>query len=103
MRDAVELLLSFLAGLTLGTMFFAGLWWSLRKALASQSPALWIVGSVVVRMSVTITGFYFVFGGDLRRLLACMVGFLVARKGVIWWTKSADQRVDITHVVRHGS
>lgn len=78
--------LSVIAGLLLGTMFFAGLWWTVRKAVFSQRPALWLLGSQLLRTSLTLAGFYLVAGGHWQRLLACLIGFVIARFLVIQFT-----------------
>lgn len=67
------------AGLLLGAIFFGGLWWTVRKGAASPRPVLWFSGSLLVRMGIVLPGFYFVGGGELPRLLACLLGFLIAR------------------------
>lgn len=77
-----------LAGLALGGFFFVGLWWTVRKTVAARQPALWVLGSMLLRMAVVVSGFYFVAGGQLARLLACVAGFFVARVLVIRWTRS---------------
>ncbi len=70
---------SFVAGLALGTIFFGGLWWTVRKGLTSDHPATWFLVSQVSRMAVTMFGFYFVADGQWQRLLFCLAGFLVGR------------------------
>ena len=83
MNNAFALLLAGLAGGLTGVLFFGGLWWSLRRALASPRPALWFVASLLLRSGVTVTVFALVGMGDWQRLLACLVGFWVARQGVM--------------------
>jgi F1F0 ATPase subunit 2 len=78
-KQALPLALSILAGGMLGTMFFGGLWWTIRKSMVSAQPALWIFASLFVRMGVALTGFYFVAGMYWQRWLACLLGFFVAR------------------------
>ena len=51
--------------------------------LAGQ-PALWFLGSLLLRMGIALAGFYFVAGGDWERLLPCLLGFVVARLVVTW-------------------
>ncbi len=75
--------LDLLAGLVLGAFFFGGLWWTVRKVLLVKSPAGWFFGSMLLRMSVTLAGFYWVGRGDWERLLACLLGFIVARGLVV--------------------
>jgi F1F0 ATPase subunit 2 len=78
-----NILLSGLAGLLLGAFFFGGLWWTVQKLATSKRPALWVIGSFLLRMGVTMTGFYVVAAGDWQRLLWCLLGFIMARLVVI--------------------
>lgn len=86
MSEALMLGLAGVAGLIMGAIFFGGLWWTVRKGVASQRPALWFVGSFVLRTGVVVAGFYVVSGGHWLRLLACLFGFAVARLIVTWLT-----------------
>ena len=67
------------AGLLLGAFFFGGLWWTVVKGLASPQPALWFLGSMVLRTGVLLTGFYLVGRGDWRRWAMCLLGTILAR------------------------
>ena len=93
MNETLILALAFLAGGLLGSVFFGGLWWTVRKSVTSQQPALWIFGSLLVRMSVALTGFYFVSASHWERMLLCLLGFVSARLVVTWLTRPnlADQ------------
>lgn len=66
-------------GFALGAIYFGGLWLTVRSVPTMRQPALWLMLSFVLRMSVVLTGIYFVMGGRWERLVACMVGFLLAR------------------------
>ena len=44
----------------LGAIFFGGLWWTVRKGVASRRPALWFLGSLLLRTSIALAGFYVV-------------------------------------------
>lgn len=79
MNDFVTLALALMAGLSLGAFFFGGLWWTVRKGVSSPRPALWFFGSLLLRTSITLAGFYFVGRGHWERLLLCLLGFVVAR------------------------
>ena len=79
MDDAVILVLAGGGGALLGAAFFGGLWWTVRRGLASRHPVLWILGSLVLRTGISVAGFYFVSGGQWERLLACLLGFVIAR------------------------
>lgn len=84
--DPLTLMWAAVAGLGLGVAFFAGLWWSVRRGLASDSPALWMFGSLLLRLALALAGFYWVGQGDWVRLLACLAGFLVGRGVVTRWS-----------------
>jgi F1F0 ATPase subunit 2 len=78
-NETLTLVLAWVAGGVLGGIFFGGLWWTVRKGVSSQQPALWFFGSLLLRMSIALAGFYFVSGGHWDRLLACLLGFVIAR------------------------
>ena len=75
----MELILVAAAGGLLGLFFFGGLWWTLRRAFDSPRPALWVGGSLLLRMGCAVAGFVVLSAGDWRRLVACLLGFLAAR------------------------
>ena len=79
MTEPLILTLALVAGAGLGVIFFAGLWWTVRKGLASKQPALWFFCSLLLRMSIVLAGFYFVGLGHWQRLVLCLLGFLLAR------------------------
>lgn len=76
---AAVLVIAALAGFALGAMFFGGLWWTARRGATSPWPALWFLGSLVLRMGITLPGFLVVAGGHWQRMLTCLIGFLLAR------------------------
>jgi F1F0 ATPase subunit 2 len=73
---------AFAAGLVLGAIFFGGLWWTVRRGLTVEQPALWFFGSLMLRTGVALFGFYLVGGTDWSRWLICLLGFVVARLAV---------------------
>jgi F1F0 ATPase subunit 2 len=90
MNDAATLLVAWIAGLLMGSVFFGGLWWTVRKGLVSQHPALWFIGSLILRMSLVLTGFYLITRhGNWQLLLSCLLGFIVARIAVMRLTISS--------------
>lgn len=91
MNDALTLMLAWLAGGALGALFFGGLWWTVRKSLASAKPALWMFASLLLRMGVTMTGFYLVSDGDWRPLLSCLIGFVMVRQLVTRLTRLPEE------------
>lgn len=83
MNEHLALIMAGLAGCLLGTLFFGGLWWTVRKGLSSKRPALWFFGSLLVRTVIVLAGFYLITVGRWERLLACLLGFVIARFGVL--------------------
>jgi F1F0 ATPase subunit 2 len=79
MNETLTLVLAWVAGGMLGAIFFGGLWWTVCKGVSSKQPALWFVGSLLLRTGIILAGFYFVSGGQGDRLLACLLGFVIAR------------------------
>lgn len=79
MTETAGVLTAGLTGALLGVVFFAGLWWTVRRALSSAQAALWFSGSFLLRTAIVLAGIYFVSRGDWRRMVGCMVGFLLAR------------------------
>lgn len=79
MNEAMQLALVLLAGMLLGAMFFGGLWWTVQRGLVSPRPALWFIGSLLLRTGLALAGFYLVAGSDWRRMVACLAGFVLVR------------------------
>ncbi len=89
MSDALIIALSVSAGLGLGSIFFGGLWWTIRRGMASNIPALWFFSSLMLRMGTVFAGFYWVGKDDWKRLVACLAGFIIARLTVTWLTRQS--------------
>jgi F1F0 ATPase subunit 2 len=82
MREALTLALAWAAGGGLGALFFGGLWWTVRKGVSSGRPAVWFIGSLLLRTGIVLVGFYFVSGRQWQRLLLCLLGFVMAHVAV---------------------
>ncbi|TAL88808.1 MAG: ATP synthase subunit I [Rhodanobacter sp.] len=89
MHELTGWLLAALAGAGLGVLFFGGLWWTVRKGVASRQPALWFLGSLLLRTGVVGAGFVLVGADDWRRLLLCLLGFVLGRIAVTRLTRTA--------------
>lgn len=84
MNEPIILVLAVFAGGGLGMLFFGGLWWTVRKGTASRHPALWFLGSLLLRTTMALAGLHFVSGGHWDRLLSCLLGFVIARFFLMW-------------------
>jgi F1F0 ATPase subunit 2 len=91
MSEALPIALAVVAGTALGGMFYGGLWWTVRRGLLSRQPAAWFLTSLVARTAVALLGFYAVFRGDWRRLVACLAGFVLARILVTRLTRTPSE------------
>ncbi len=95
MAETLTWILAAVVGLLLGAIFFGGLWWTVRRGLASRRPALWFFASLLLRMGIAVTGFYWVareLGHSAghpswQPLLLCLLGFVLARPLVLWLTR----------------
>jgi F1F0 ATPase subunit 2 len=86
MSETSTVLLALLAGHLAWRLFFGGLWWTIRRA-SRPRPAALVPGSLLLRTTIAVAGFYFVSRGDWRKLLACLLGFLIARFLVTRFTR----------------
>lgn len=93
MNDSLSLAPSLAAGLLLGAFFFGGLWWTVRKGVSSTRPAYWVFGSLLLRTGITLAGFYWVSDGHWKRLLGCLVGFILARLVITRLTRLSKKPV----------
>ena len=79
MSDVPGLVLAFVAGFALGSLYFAGLWLTVRRLPDASRPALLMLGSLVLRLAVVLAGFYLVAAGHWARLALALLGFVGAR------------------------
>ena len=71
------------------------------QGVSSQQPALWFFGSLLLRMGIVLTGFYFVSGGHWERLLVCLIGFVMARFIVMRFTRAAEKPTYLAQEAGH--
>jgi len=91
MTEAFGLVLALLGGVLLGAMFFGGLWWTVRKGVSAKQPAFLFLGSLLLRTSITLAGFYLIGRAHWQRLLVCLLGFVMARLIVTRLTRRAEE------------
>ena len=90
-NEALNLLGGLFAGIVLGVFFFGGLWWTVHKGVTSEHPALWFLGSLMLRTAVVLLGFYFLAAGSWQSLLAALFGLFVARLIVMRVTRASKR------------
>lgn len=104
MNETLSLVMALLAGLLLGAIFFGGLWWTIQKGLSSRRPELWFLGSLLLRTSTAVAGFYFASGGHWERLLVCLLGFVIGRRIVMHLTRQpAEEQNQLTTEASHAT
>ncbi|MBF0104585.1 MAG: ATP synthase subunit I [Deltaproteobacteria bacterium] len=103
MIETMTLLSALVGGFVLGVIFFGGLWWTVRRGVSSKKPALWFFGSLLLRTSLVLAGFYFIGQGSWKRLLVCLFGFVLVRPIVTWLTRVKIKSPSPTQEVSHAS
>jgi len=103
MDETLSLVLSLVAGILLGAIFFGGLWWTVQKVVSSDRSTLWFFVSLLMRTSILLAGFYFIAHGHWERLLMCLLGFVVARPIVMGFTRAVEKSTHLSQEAGHAS
>jgi len=101
MIDLLSLVFALIAGIMLGAIFFGGLLWTVRKGVSAKHPAFWFFGSMLLRTCIVVLGFYFILGDSWQRLLAGLLGFIVARFVVTRLTRIVQQQNQLAQETGH--
>lgn len=81
MNDFIKLALALVVGFATGLFFFTGLWWTVRKGVNPNKPAIFLA-SFSIRMA-TVFAIVFAFRRDWKELLLLLAGFIAARLVVV--------------------
>ncbi len=76
-------ILALLAGIGVGTVFYGGLWWTVRKGITSRQPAVLFLGSFLARMAAVVPVLFLISQGRLERLALGLLGFFAARTAIV--------------------
>jgi F1F0 ATPase subunit 2 len=87
----------FIVGICLGLIFFAGLWWTVKKIQTAAQPASWLIVSFALRIAIVVCGVYWVSHGQWQRAIACTLGILFARFIVLRLTHVSRSQVSSYH------
>jgi F1F0 ATPase subunit 2 len=66
-------------GVLLGLAFFGSLRWVVGRLITARRPAVWMLGSAVVRIAVMLAALLVIGQGRWERMVAVLAGFLVGR------------------------
>jgi F1F0 ATPase subunit 2 len=80
MAETSYLILTFIAGMALGTFFSLNLWYSVRRMADEHTPWYVMYGNFMLRIGVVIVGLYLVMAGHWERMLTAMLGFVIMRE-----------------------
>lgn len=83
MSVVAQLLAALGAGAALGSIYFAGLWWTVRQGLTAENPALWFGVSALTRMAVLLAGLYYFVRAGWGSVFACLIGIIIARVAIM--------------------
>jgi F1F0 ATPase subunit 2 len=83
MTEFLALTFAFLSGSALGFMFYGGLWFTVRKVVATKRQPFWLSASLFVRILITFVGFFIICGANNMSFAACIAGFVFARLVVL--------------------
>ena len=88
MSQWTTMILALAGGGALGTIFFAGLWWTISQIGRARRPGILLTGSFLLRMGLALGGFYLAARSGWRPLLASLLGFMLARVFVARWCQA---------------
>lgn len=66
-------------GAFLGTFYFLGLWWTVKRIPGRTRPRLWLGVSYAVRTVCLLAGLWLVLRKDVTGFLAALLGFFLMR------------------------
>ncbi len=77
--NSTSLLLSFLAGILIGGLYFSGLWITVRQLPTARHPALLLLGSFALRLGLLLAAIYLLANAHWSYLLSAIAGVILAR------------------------
>lgn len=75
----LQLALSFVSGMALAALHLGGLWWSTRQLATAARPAAMLAISSVIRLGITLAGFFAIAGFGAAAVTAGLAGFVLVR------------------------
>lgn len=94
MEIFAAVILSMLAGGALGFIFFWGLWKTVQSMARVKRPFLWMFASFFVRLSIVLMGFYVIMQIQWQLMAVALLGFILARFGVIRYTMKNEESLE---------
>jgi F1F0 ATPase subunit 2 len=79
---SLSLAVSLTVGVTLGVLFYGGLWITIRRLMTTHHPIAVTLGSLSLRTVAVLAGLLFVTRGRWQNALGCLAGFVIGRIAV---------------------
>lgn len=74
-----QLILAFIGGMALAALHLGGLWWSTRRLTTTARPAVALAIGGLIRLGVTLGGFFAIVGFGPAAVVAALAGFVLVR------------------------
>lgn len=75
----MQFVVSFLAGLGLGAIFFGGLWKTVAYLPRARHPGLLMFASMLLRLGIAVAGIWLVADGQWERIATSLAGMVIVR------------------------
>ncbi len=100
MIENIDLLIILAVGILIGTFFHSNLWWSVDEARNMPVPLFMLIVSFLLRLSVTLIGFYQVIRkySEYQEIsfAVCLFGFWTAKILITSFAHLKKRRRDTT-------
>ena len=95
MISVFQFVVALIVGLLLGIVFFGGLWVTVKRLDRVHNPALWMLASLIVRLSLVLGSLYaLIRTGDWLSLVVALGGMLLVR--TLLKRRLQPQKVEVT-------
>ena len=91
--EELWLLVALIAGMFLGVSYLGGLWFTIRRLPTATNPIILVLGSFILRIVITILGFYLIMEGHWIRLTLGLLGFLLIRTILVYGWKNRNPKL----------
>lgn len=81
---------SFLIGLTIGLLYFGGLYLSTQKLKDAKNPGLLMIMSTLVRMAIMIYGLYYLAQTGYKNILVGFVAIMAIRFVMVFQVRKSS-------------
>lgn len=73
------MIVAFIVGILVGSLFFGGLYLTVKKLTSLKYPALFMMLSLIVRLVILAGGIYLIMDGGIKNVLSAMAGIILVR------------------------